>query len=72
MPATRCGEISQCNDTYEPGSTFKIITMAAGLSQGVVHRDDRFSCPGFRVVEDREFTAIKEQDTGQKALWKGP
>ena len=42
------------NDTYEPGSTFKIITAAAGLEAGVVHLDDKFSCPGFRIVEDRK------------------
>ena len=39
------------NDTYEPGSTFKIITMAAGLSQGVVHRDDRFSLSLIHISE---------------------
>ena len=41
------------NDTYEPGSTFKIITAAAGLEAGVVKLEDTFSCPGFRIVEDR-------------------
>ena len=41
------------NDTYEPGSTFKIITAAAGLEGGVVTTEDRFSCPGFIMVEDR-------------------
>ena len=41
------------NDTYEPGSTFKIITAAAGLEAGVVRLEDSFSCPGFRIVEDR-------------------
>ena len=39
------------NDTYEPGSTFKIITMAAGLEAGVVSPGDRFYCPGYKVVE---------------------
>lgn len=52
------------NDTYEPGSTFKIITMAAGLSQGVVSREDRFSCPGFRVVEDRKIHCHKRTGHG--------
>ena len=47
------------NDTYEPGSTFKIITAAAGLEAGVVHLDDRFSCPGFRIVEDRKIRCHK-------------
>ncbi|MBQ5699538.1 MAG: peptidoglycan glycosyltransferase, partial [Lachnospiraceae bacterium] len=42
------------NDTYEPGSTFKIITAAAGLEAGVVSLTDQFSCPGFRIVEDRK------------------
>ena len=37
------------NDTYEPGSTFKIITMAAGLEAGVVSEDDRFYCPGYKA-----------------------
>lgn len=40
------------NDTYEPGSTFKIITAAAGLEAEVVSVDDTFSCPGYRVVEE--------------------
>ncbi len=47
------------NDTYEPGSTFKIITAAAGLEAGVVKLDDKFSCPGFRVVEDRRIRCHK-------------
>ncbi|MCD7866958.1 MAG: peptidoglycan glycosyltransferase [Clostridiales bacterium] len=41
------------NDTYEPGSTFKIITMSAGLEEGVVHMEDTFYCPGYKIVEDR-------------------
>ena len=40
------------NDTYEPGSTFKIITMSAGLSEGVVSPNDSFFCPGYKIVED--------------------
>lgn len=47
------------NDTYEPGSTFKIVTAAAGLESGVVKLSDRFSCPGFRVVEDRKIRCHK-------------
>ncbi len=47
------------NDTYEPGSTFKIVTAAAGLEAGVVKLDDHFSCPGFRVVEDRKIRCHK-------------
>lgn len=47
------------NDTYEPGSTFKIITAAAGLEGGVVTVDDRFSCPGYVMVEDRRIRCHK-------------
>ena len=46
------------NDTYEPGSTFKIITAAAGLEEGVVSLNDQFSCPGFKIVEDRRLSLI--------------
>lgn len=53
------------NDTYEPGSTFKIITAAAGLESGVVKLTDQFSCPGFRVVEDRKIRCHKVGDTGR-------
>lgn len=53
------------NDTYEPGSTFKIITMAAGLSQGVVDLDDQFNCPGYKIVEDRRIHCHKR--TGHRA-----
>ena len=47
------------NDTYEPGSTFKIITAAAGLEAGVVTLQDTFSCPGFKIVEDRRIRCHK-------------
>lgn len=47
------------NDTYEPGSTFKIITASAGLEEGVVTLDDTFSCPGYRIVEDRRIRCHK-------------
>ena len=59
------------NDTYEPGSTFKIITMAAGLSQGVVYPDDRFSCPGFKVVEDRRIHCHKRTGHGAENFVQG-
>lgn len=47
------------NDTYEPGSTFKIITAAAGLEEGVVTTNDSFSCPGYVIVEDRKIRCHK-------------
>ncbi len=47
------------NDTYEPGSTFKIITASAGLEAGVVGINDHFSCPGYRIVEDRKIRCHK-------------
>ncbi len=47
------------NDTYEPGSTFKIITAAAGLESGAVSLNDNFSCPGFIVVDDRKIRCHK-------------
>ena len=59
------------NDTYEPGSTFKIITAAAGLEAGVVHLDDRFSCPGFRIVEDRKIRCHKISGHGGETFLQG-
>lgn len=47
------------NDTYEPGSTFKIITAAAGLEEGVVTPESTFSCPGFIIVDDRKIRCHK-------------
>ncbi len=47
------------NDAYEPGSTFKIITAAAGLESGAVRLEDNFSCPGFIVVDDRKIRCHK-------------
>ena len=52
------------NDTYEPGSTFKIITAAAGLEEGVVTPEDNFSCPGFIMVEDRRIRCHKTTGHG--------
>ncbi|WP_411338369.1 peptidoglycan D,D-transpeptidase FtsI family protein [Ruminococcus gauvreauii] len=56
------------NDTYEPGSTFKIITASAGLEEGVVTLDDTFSCPGFRVVEDRRIHCHKRTGHGAETF----
>lgn len=47
------------NDTYEPGSTFKIITASAGLEEGVVSLQDTFFCPGYKVVDDRRIRCHK-------------
>ena len=59
------------NDTYEPGSTFKLITAAAGLEAGVVHLDDKFSCPGFRIVEDRKIRCHKVGGHGAETFLQG-
>ena len=59
------------NDTYEPGSTFKIITAAAGLEEGVVKLTDKFSCPGFRVVEDRRIRCHKVGGHGAETFLQG-
>mgnify|MGYP003276483639 CR=1 FL=1 len=59
------------NDTYEPGSTFKIVTAAAGLESGVVKLDDHFSCPGFRVVEDRKIRCHKVGGHGSETFLQG-
>lgn len=59
------------NDTYEPGSTFKIITMSAGLEAGVVSLHDNFSCPGFRVVEDRRIHCHKRAGHGGETFLQG-
>ena len=52
------------NDTYEPGSTFKVITAAAGLEAGVVSLTDQFSCPGFKIVEDRRIRCARVSGHG--------
>ncbi|MGN0159166.1 MAG: peptidoglycan D,D-transpeptidase FtsI family protein [Brotaphodocola sp.] len=59
------------NDTYEPGSTFKIITAAAGLEAGVVGLEDHFSCPGFRIVEDRKIRCHKVGGHGSETFLQG-
>ena len=59
------------NDTYEPGSTFKIITAAAGLSEGVVGLSDQFSCPGYRIIEDRKIRCHKVGGHGTETFKEG-
>lgn len=54
------------NDTYEPGSTFKVITAAAGLSEGVVTPESSFSCPGFIIVDDRKIRCHKVSGHGSQ------
>ncbi len=56
------------NDTYEPGSTFKIITSSACLEEGVVSLDDTFVCPGYRIVEDRKIRCHKVGGHGQETF----
>ena len=59
------------NDTYEPGSIFKIITAAAGLEEKVVTIEDRFSCPGFTTVEDRRIRCHKAGGHGGESFLEG-
>ena len=59
------------NDTYEPGSTFKIITASAGLEEGVVHLTDQFSCPGYKVAEDRRIRCHKVGGHGAENFVQG-
>ena len=56
------------NDTYEPGSTFKIVTATAGLEEGVVTLDSTFSCPGYRMVEDRRIKCHKTVGHGSETF----
>lgn len=56
------------NDTYEPGSTFKIITAAAGLEAGVVTPTDSFYCPGYKIVDDRRIRCSKTVGHGAQSF----
>lgn len=63
---------NQCiNDTYEPGSIFKIITASAALEEGVVHLEDNFSCPGYKIVEDRRIRCHKVAGHGAETFVQG-
>lgn len=59
------------NDTYEPGSTFKIITSSACLEEGVVSLEDTFHCPGYRMVEDRKIRCHKVGGHGAETFVQG-
>ena len=59
------------NDTYEPGSTFKIVTAAAGLESGAVTTADTFSCPGYIMVEDRRIRCHKVGGHGAENFVQG-
>ena len=59
------------NDTYEPGSTFKIITMAAGLEEGAVTMEDRFYCPGYKLVDDRRIHCANRRGHGSQNFVEG-
>ena len=59
------------NDTYEPGSTFKIVTAAAGLESGAVKTTDTFNCPGFIMVEDRRIRCHKAGGHGAEDFVQG-
>lgn len=59
------------NDTYEPGSTFKIITSSACLEEGVVTPESTFSCPGYKIVEDRKIRCHKVGGHGSETFVQG-
>ncbi len=63
---------NQCiSDTYEPGSTFKIVTAAAALEEGVVSLNDQFYCPGYKLVEDRKIRCAKTTGHGAETFETG-
>lgn len=59
------------SDTYEPGSTFKIITASAALEEGVVTLNDTFFCPGYKIVEDRRIRCAKTNGHGAETFETG-
>lgn len=63
---------NQCiNDTYEPGSTFKVVTATAALEEGVVTLDSKFHCPGFKIVDDRRIRCHKTTGHGSETFLEG-
>lgn len=63
---------NQCtNDTYEPGSTFKVVTATAALENNVVNLDTKFNCPGFRIVDDRKIRCHKTTGHGSEDFLQG-
>lgn len=59
------------SDTYEPGSTFKVVTATAALEEGVVKLNDTFNCPGFKIVEDRRIRCHKTAGHGTETFVQG-
>lgn len=59
------------SDSYEPGSTFKIVTATAALEEGKVSLNDTFSCPGYKIVEDRKIRCHKTQGHGTETFKEG-
>ena len=59
------------SDTYEPGSTFKVITATSALEAGVVKTSDTFSCPGYKIVEDRRIRCHKTTGHGAETFVQG-
>lgn len=59
------------SDTYEPGSTFKIVTATAALEEGVVSLEDKFFCPGYKIVEDRKIRCHKTSGHGSETFIEG-
>lgn len=59
------------NDTYEPGSTFKIVTASAALQENVVNVNSRFYCPGYKIVDDRKIRCHKTTGHGSETFMEG-
>ena len=59
------------NDTYEPGSVFKVFTASAALEEGVVSLTDQFYCPGYKIVEDRKIRCARTTGHGAETFMQG-